>query len=575
MRHPATSDPQPPRIAYFSMEVGLQADIPTYSGGLGILAGDTLRAAADMGLPMVGITLLHRQGYFHQDLDESGRQSESPESWSPEARLEAVPERAVVSIEGRTVQVGAWLYPIYGVDGHVVPVYLLDTRLSVNAPVDRELTDRLYGGDARYRLAQEIVLGMGGVGLLKQLGGSRIGVYHMNEGHSALLSLALLEERLNTEAPDSDISTSLEAVRRRCVFTTHTPVPAGHDQFSRGLVDRVLGREHGSRLEKIGAVDRGTLNMTALALTGSWYVNGVSSRHESVSQSMFPHYPINSITNGVHAVTWTSPPFKRLFDRFMDEWRRDSLYLRYAVSLPLDAVRDAHSEAKASLLSRVSEQTGVELDPAVFTIGFARRAAAYKRADLIFADMERLRSIARAHSFQILFAGKAHPRDEEGKALIRRIHSAAAELGAELPVLYLPRYDMDSALALCSGVDLWLNTPQRPKEASGTSGMKAALNGVPSFSVLDGWWVEGHVEGETGWSIMKREDPEPDSALEAENLYRKLESVILPTFYDSPRRYLEMRRSAIALNGSFFSAQRMMFQYLKNAYQPTLRNGRD
>lgn len=568
-----TADLQNIRIAYFSMEIGLQSDIPTYSGGLGVLAGDTLRAAADMGLPVVGITLLHREGYFNQALDKEGRQTESPVEWSPEARLEEVSARTSVDIEGRTVTVRAWLYPVEGAGGHRVPVYLLDTRLPENAPVDRKLTDFLYGGDSRYRLAQEIVLGMGGIGILRSLGTPRIGVFHMNEGHSALLSLALLQERMASSAPGVDIFSHLEFVKRRCVFTTHTPVPAGHDQFERSMVDHVLGRERACLLETIGAVQDGTLNMTALALRASWYVNGVSSRHESVSQSMFPDSPINSITNGVHALTWTSPPFQRLFDRHMHEWRRDSLYLRYAVSLPLEAIRDAHLEAKSDLLNQVAERTGARLDPDVFTIGFARRAAAYKRADLIFSDMERLRRIARERPFQILFSGKAHPRDEEGKTLIRRIHAASAELGRELPVIYLPQYDMASALFLCSGVDLWLNTPQRPKEASGTSGMKAALNGVPSFSVLDGWWVEGHVEGETGWSIMERESPEPDSTVEIENLYRKLESVILPTFYDHPRRYLEIRRSAIALNGSFFTTQRMMYQYLKNAYQPTLKNG--
>ncbi|MFQ6078463.1 MAG: alpha-glucan family phosphorylase [Thermodesulfobacteriota bacterium] len=552
------------RIAYFSMEAGLEPAMPTYSGGLGVLAGDTLRAAADLAIPMVGLTLLHRKGYFSQHLDDRGNQSESPCEWNPEELLEPLEPRVSVTIEGREVHVRAWRRLIIGVSGHTVPVYFLDTALPENTPWDRTLTDCLYGGDEHYRLCQEVVLGLGGVTLLRALGHRNVSAYHMNEGHSALLALALLEER--TEGGNLDI----DAVRQQCVFTTHTPVPAGHDRFPFDLVRRVLGEEKTSFLRSAQCCLDTTLNMTYLALFFSHYVNGVSHRHEEISQDMFPNYPINSITNGVHAFTWTSSPFRRLYDRHIEQWRCDNLYLRYAISIPLDEIIEAHSGAKRELLAEVERRTDVRLDAGAMTLGFARRATAYKRAGFLFSDVSRLREIARqVGHLQVIYGGKAHPRDETGKAMIRRIFETVAALGDAVRVVYLEEYDMALAKYVCAGVDLWLNTPQKPHEASGTSGMKAALNGVPSLSVLDGWWIEGHVEGVTGWSIGEGWEAESNPAAEIASLYDKLESVILPMFYQRPRVYAEVMRSAIALNGSYFNAQRMMFQYLKNAYIAT------
>jgi starch phosphorylase len=388
----------------------------------------------------------------------------------------------------------------------------------------------------------------------------------MNEGHAAFLTLALLAERHKDRGLHDVTAADREAVHHRCVFTTHTPVPAGFDQFPMSLVRQVLGEEPTSALQAVECFHDGVLNMTYLALLCSRYINGVSMRHEEVSRDMFPSYPINSITNGVHAVTWTAPAFQNLYDRHIPEWRRDNLYLRYAIGIPLDEIRQAHAKAKQELLAEVERRTGIHLAPEAMTIGFARRATAYKRADLLFSDLDRLRRIAsRVGPLQVIYGGKAHPRDEGGKTLIRRIFQAAAALGDSVRVVYLEEYDMALGKYLCAGADLWLNTPQKPDEASGTSGMKAALNGVPSLSVLDGWWVEGHVEGVTGWSIGDSSEPESDPSKEIVSLYDKLD-LIVPMFYEQSTAFTRVMRSAIALNGSFYNAQRMLFQYLENAY---------
>jgi glycogen phosphorylase len=551
-------------IAYFSMDVAIDSTIPTYSGGLGILAGDTLRSAADLEAPMVAVTLLHRKGYFDQRLDSDGNQLEAPSKWSPENRLLPLLPRVTISIEGRVVSVQAWQYLFQGITGHVVPMVFLDTNLDENDPRDRALTDYLYGGDEHYRLCQEMVLGFGGITMLRALGYTNLRVFHMNEGHSALITLALLEEGSHSAHGFSE--TQVESVRRQCVFTTHTPVPAGHDRFHAELVRQILGEELSATLVQMRVMD-GELNMTELALRLSGFVNGVSMRHGEVSRAMFPGYNIQAITNGVHAVTWASSPFAALYDQRISDWRRDNCYLRYAVGIPLAEIRDAHVQAKQELLQQVRWLTGTQLDPKVFTLGFARRATGYKRADLLFSDLERLKRVAReVGPLQLVYAGKAHPRDQAGKAIIRRIFEAAAALSNHVRVVYLENHDMALGKLLCAGVDVWLNTPLRPQEASGTSGMKAALNGVPSFSVLDGWWVEGHSEGVTGWSIEAAAGMENNSVAEAASLYEKLERVILPLFYREPDKFAQVMRSAIALNGSFFNTHRMLSQYLRNAY---------
>jgi glycogen phosphorylase len=561
-----TTLPTTGTIAYFSMDVAVDSDIPTYSGGLGVLAGDMLRSAADLGIPMVAVSLLHRKGYFDQRLDAQGNQLESPAEWAPENRLIKLPAQVSVSLEGRDVRVAAWQYTFRGIDGYEVPLYFLDTNLPENDQADRGLTDYLYGGDERYRLCQEVILGIGGVAILRALGFAAIQIFHMNEGHSALATLGLMEERVGSESERGFSEIDVDAIRRRCVFTTHTPVPAGHDRFHTDLIYQVLGPSRAGRLSRLQLLN-GFLNMTELALRFSGYVNGVSMRHGEVSRAMFPNHRIDALTNGVHAVTWTSAPFAALYDRFFPEWRRDNCYLRHAVGIPLTEIRHAHAEMKKELLKQVRWLTGIQLNEKIFTLGFARRATGYKRGDLLFTDLERLKRIAAdAGPLQLVYAGKAHPRDESGKAVIRRIFEGAAALANDVRIVYLENYDMALGKLLCSGVDVWLNTPLRPQEASGTSGMKAALNGVPSFSILDGWWVEGHIEGVTGWSIGEAVGEESNSVAEAASLYDKLESVILPLFYKEPDKFAQVQRSAITLNGSFFNTQRMIWQYLRNAY---------
>jgi starch phosphorylase len=558
------------KIAYFSMEIALDPAVPTYGGGLGILAGDMLRSAADLELPIIAVTLLYRKGYFRQRLDGGGNQTEEADPWIPESVLQPVEGIFTVNIENRVVHVRAWRYNVHGLAGFVVPVYLLDTDLPENSDWDRTLTDTLYGGDQHYRICQEVVLGIGGVALLRSVGVKNANSYHMNEGHAAFLTLALLEEQLAVRKYTVPVEADFEVVRRRCLFTTHTPVQAGHDRFPWELVKQVLGEAQTTLLQQVGFGSDGVLNMTNLALYFSRYVNGVAMRHGEVSQDMFPQFPIHAITNGVHAATWASPPFHDLFDREIPEWRRDNAYMRYAVGIPLEEIKKAHCLAKSALIKEVQRRTGVLLDESALTIGFARRAATYKRADLLFKDIERLKHIAESVGpIQILYGGKAHPHDAGGKALIQRVIQAADGLKNEIKILYLENYNMALAKFITSGVDLWLNTPQRPQEASGTSGMKAALNGVPSLSVLDGWWLEGCVEDVTGWAIgYDSKISDDDSAAESASLYDKLERKIIPMFYRAPEAYAEVMRFAIALNASFFNTHRMLSQYKANAYYP-------
>lgn len=556
------------RVAYFSMEVALASYIPTYSGGLGVLAGDMLRAAADLRVPMVGISLVHRQGYLDQELDAEGQQTERPAPWTPQAWTLELAPRVSVQIEGRQVQIRAFAYELKGAQGHGVPVLLLDTDLPENAEEDRHLTDVLYGGDARYRLMQEVVLGIGGVRMLRALGCASIERFHTNEGHAALLALELVDEAARLAGRSNIEPSDIERARKLCVFTTHTPVASGHDQFPLDLAESVLGRPELKHMSEIFCCD-GVLNMTFLALNLSHYVNGVAKRHQEVSQHMFARHVIDSITNGVHVATWATPAFQALFDRALPGWREDNLSLRYALKLPRRDIQAAHLEAKRTLLDRVRHDSGRSMREEVFTLGFGRRATPYKRAGLLLQDPERLAAIARAAGgLQIVYAGKAHPRDEGGKALIREVVQGFARLGTGVSAVYLSDYDMDLAKLMVSGVDLWLNTPEPPLEASGTSGMKAAVNGVPSLSVLDGWWLEGHVEGVTGWAIGSRNQPRatPSSAADAEDLYEQLERVILPLYYERPDEYVEVMRHAIALTGSFFNTHRMLQQYLTRAY---------
>ena len=547
------------------MEIAIHPSMPTYSGGLGVLAGDTLRSAADLGIPLIAFSLIHRKGYFQQHLDRSGLQSEEVQPWDPAAFCTEEPARVTVSVEDRIVTVRAWRYDMKGRSVHVVPIYLQDSDVEENSGWDRGLTDHLYGGDTNYRLQQEIVLGMGGARMAHALG-YRINVYHMNEGHAALLTLALLERELGGGPLGAATEADIEQVRKKCVFTTHTPVPAGHDRFSIEQAIRILGGDRTARLEKQGCFHDGLLNVTLLALRFSRYANGVAMQHGKVSREMFPQFSVDSITNGVHAPTWVSEPIQQMLDEHIPAWRRDNLYLRNAIDLPAAKIQAAHALAKEALFTEVATRTGLLLNPKVLTLGFARRAATYKRANLLFTDPERLLKIATAAGgLQILYAGKAHPQDGPGKALIQRVVEEAARFSGDvLRVVYLENYAWDLGALLTAGVDVWVNTPKRPYEASGTSGMKAALNGVPSLSILDGWWIEGCIEGYTGWAI---EDGATD-AEEAESLYAKLESAVVPLYLQAPEKWARIMRSTIAFNGSYFNTNRMVKQYTRNAYYP-------
>src|SRR5579871_178137 len=393
-------------IAYFTMEVGIRADMPTYAGGLGVLAGDTLRSAADLGIHLIGVTLLHRKGYFHQRLDAAGRQREEPANWAIEQFLSERPERVAVTVEGRLVRLRCWEYTLRGTEGDV-PVYFLDADLPDNADTDRALTDVLYGGDERYRLCQELVLGVGGVRMLRALGYGDVDRFHMNEGHSSLLVIELLRERASAEGRTTITPDDIEAVRRRCVFTTHTPVAAGQDRFQVDMARRILGSSPLFDLQS-QCCHEGMINLTYLALNFSHYVNGVAMTHGEVSRAMFGGYTIDAITNGVHAATWAADEFHSLFDRHIPGWRRDNFSLRYALSVPRDEIWSAHASVKKRLLARTADVT-TPFDERVFTIGFARRATAYKRPDLLFRDLARLRAIAAAAGrLQIVYAGKAH-----------------------------------------------------------------------------------------------------------------------------------------------------------------------
>ena len=560
-------DPFLPRthIAYFSMEIAVHAEMHTYAGGLGVLAGDTARSCADLELPIVFVTLLSRAGYFRQVIGPDGRQTEQPDWWEPERWCTPLNAMVAVDLERTPVWIRPWLYIHTCPHGHQIPVLLLDTDLDQNSNEDRSLTHYLYGGDEIYRLKQEIILGIGGIRILRALGFD-LHTYHLNEGHAALLTLDLLnrwripsEERIAGESP-YDIA----EVRGRCVFTTHTPVEAGHDRFSYELFERLLPDFVDiDALKGLAGDDR--LNMTRLALNLADYVNGVARRHAETTRQMFPGYRIHAVTNGVHVGTWTHSAFARLYDANFPQWQHEPEVLIRALQLQDDEVWECHATAKADLVRLVKASTGVILDPHAMILGFARRMTGYKRPLLLFEDLDRMAQLASRHPFQVVLAGKAHPRDSEGKDAIRQIREFAGRLQGKVACAFLPDYDMRIAMSLVAGSDVWLNTPLPPMEASGTSGMKAALNGVLNLSVLDGWWIEACVEGVTGWSIGRDGDGAADRGY-ALALYDKLEQAVLPRYYGEPAQWRSMMKQAIANIASYFNSHRMMRRYATEAY---------
>jgi glycogen phosphorylase len=546
-------------IAYFSMEIALRNEIHTYAGGLGVLAGDTARSCADMQIPVVFVTLASRMGYLRQEIDDRGRQIDSGDPWEPSDWATPLDAMIAIKLETRSVWIRPWLYVVTSPIGNATPVILLDTDLEQNSPSDREITHHLYGDGEVYRLKQEAVLGVGGVRILQALG-FEIHTYHLNEGHAALLTAELLRREIDSM---SETPCDVGPVRDRCIFTTHTPVEAGHDNFSYDLVERVVGE-----LMPLAELKRhagsATCNMTQLALNLSGYINGVARRHAETARQMFPGYHIRAIANGVHTRTWAHRAFSRLYDARFPQWSHEPEVLAHADQLPDDELWSVHQEAKVDLATFVKERTGVLLDPDRPLIGFARRMTGFKRPELLFSDLNRLRRLNREYPFQIVLSGKAHPQDLEGKLFIERLHQHIRELTGEIPVAFVPNYDLDVATRLVSGVDLWLNTPLPPLEASGTSGMKAAVNGVLNLSVLDGWWAEACIEGVTGWSIGA--DAPGRSGEHAAELYEKLGSTILPLYYNDRQVWVRMMKEAISKIAAYFNSQRMMRRYATEAY---------
>ncbi len=545
-------------IAYFSMEIGIRSEIPTYGGGLGVLAGDTIRSSADLRIPIVAVTLISRKGYLKQKLTEDGRQVEYPDEWDPSKFMDQMPVEVEVRIGGRRVKVHAWLYEYQSLTGGLVPILFLDTDVQGNAPEDRQITDFLYGGDESYRLKQEIILGIGGIRILNALDFS-LRKYHMNEGHSSLLTLELMKR--NGMDPDK--------VRNVCIFTTHTPVEAAFDKFPYDLVQELLNEEFPlDVIKEEGGADK--LNMTLLALNLSKYINGVTKAHMEFSKKLFPGHTIWAITNGVHSYTWTCEAFRELYDKYIPGWANEPELLVRVDEIPNNELWTAHMNAKKDLMDFVYKKTGVSMDPAVLTIGSARRATAYKRATLIFSDINQLKEISRKGKIQLVLSGKAHPRDVSGKELIREIFRYKAMLRDEIKIAYLENYDIDTAAKLTSGVDVWLNTPLPPLEASGTSGMKASHNGVINFSVLDGWWLEGCIEGITGWSI----GPSPEEQLtedqrrarELQDFYSKLRYIVVPMYYSNRDAWVDMMEKSVGKVAYYFNSHRMMRRYVTEAY---------
>ena len=605
-----------PRIAYFSAEFALHQSLPIYAGGLGVLAGDHCKEAADLGLPFIGIGFMYPQGYFRQRMTTDGWQEERYEkiSWT-DAPIEAAltpdgrPCITAVPLGDRTVLAAVWRVRL----GRV-KLLLLDTDLAENAPWDRELSARLYGGDRETRIQQEIILGIGGVRALRAMG-IHPTVYHLNEGHAAFVALQRIREIVEEGRSFDD---ALEEVRRSTVFTTHTPVPAGHDAFPFHLVEKHLAGtwgeigQHRQSFLALGEYDNGSgsqFNMTALALRTSASVNGVSALHGEVTRSMWrpmwpdtpqEQIPVRSITNGVHVPTWMAGPVFALLDHhfgpgWLDQvddpalWERLNDIPDAQIWQMRQALRqDLFSFIRERMRSRFSQEqvsqsrivsAGAMLDPEALTLGYARRFTAYKRPEMIFTDPDRLARILNAidRPVQIVFAGKAHPADEPAKHNLQRVfrHALDPKFGGRLA--FIDDYDMHVAHYLVQGCDVWLNNPRKPLEASGTSGMKASLNGVPHLSIGDGWWAEGY-NGRNGWLIDSHTDPDDHvatDAADANSLYELLENDVVPAFYDRghrsrglPRRWISIVREAMRSNVPRFSTRRMVKQYVMEMYGP-------
>ncbi len=540
-------------VGYFTAEIGLWSDLKTYSGGLGVLAGDHVKSAADAGIPLVGVTLLYREGYGTQHLDKLGNQTETFPTLEPSQHMTKTDIEFSLDLDNTQIKISVWKVEIEGILGHNVPVYFLDTFNEDNTPEHRSLSGRLYGGDDNTRIRQEYILGVGGVRLFDFLDQDLSGI-HLNEGHCTFALLELLEK-----------GWSRQYLREHTLFTTHTPVPAGHDRFEWSLVEHVMGDklpQDAVELVKIaGDSENGNrCSMSHLAVGLCTSVNAVSKLNAEVASTMFANRVITPITNGVHHITWTSDSMANLFDKFLPGWKENPKILQNTENLPNHELVESREQARQIHRNRVKTDTGVELFKDRLTIGFARRFATYKRANLIFHDLDRLKKIG-AKKIQFVFSGKAHPRDNGGKDLIRSIFKSASDIESEIPVAFLEDYDMQIGLDMTSGVDIWLNNPIRPMEASGTSGMKAAMNGVPNCSILDGWWPEACIHSENGWAIGEAEDDRND-ARDANNVYNVIENEVLPVWESGFDNWANLMKNSISASSNF-TGKRMIEDYLE------------
>jgi starch phosphorylase len=549
-----------PKVAYLSMEIGVDAKLPTCCGGLGVLAGDTIKGAAELNFPLVGVSLRHHKGYFEQEI-ENYHQKEVLKRSNPFGVLRKRDEKVKVEIEGRDVIIGAEEYIIKNGHGNKIPIYFLDTKLDENKKEDRGISETCYwtgkpttyDEHQRHRFKQEIVLGIGGVRFLEKLG-YNIRKYHMNEGHTALATIEIASKN----------EWNLEETKKKFSFTTHTLVPAGHEVFPMSMVESILAPSFA--LDKV--IEYGGqanyLNMTKLAMNLSDYQNGVSKKNAEVARMMFPGKQIDYITNSVHLGTWTSGSFKGLFDRHFPGWEENPEKLKDAMELPNEEVWKAHLENKSILLDFIEDEYGISLDRNRLTLGWYRRFAEYKRPTLIFADRERIKNIG-SDKIQILVAGKAHPRDCCGKEAIVKIFKESEKLNDKLPTVFIKNYGMEISPTLIAGVDVLLNTPRPPNEASGTSGMKALPNGVLNVSSWDGWIDEEFKtkEGAIGWAFGYQHE---NDIQDAQGLYNVLEQKVIPTYYNNQERWVEMQKNAISLS-SYYNTNRMLKEYMERAWK--------
>ena len=538
-------------IAYVTAEIGLTTAIPTYSGGLGVLAGDHVKAAADVGVPLIGVTLFYKRGYGKQSIDALGEQHLDFPLCEPADVLEDTGVQVEMAFEGEIVRIHAWRRTVQGRSGHTVPVLFLDTDIDGNSPVWRPVSNLLYGGDNLNRLRQEAILGLGGFQVLKAMGYTDNLHAHLNEGHTAFFAAAMLH----------DLG-SVAKTRARVHFTTHTPVAAGYDRFQHAEVQRVVGKYIPPAVAQLGGASE--LNMAWLAAALADTVNGVSVINARVATTLFNNVKIDAVTNGVHFDTWVAPEMGALYDHYLPGWRFKPERLR-DITLVDDGDFDrSRRRAKRELIEYANGETQLGFDTEVLTLGFARRVAPYKRATLIFTDLERLLAMGKGR-LQILFAGKAHQNDGEGRKLVRELVAMSHQLRGDLRIGFLPNYNMWLGHKLTAGVDVWLNNPVRPLEACGTSGMKAVLNGVPNLSILDGWWAEGCVDGVNGWAVGQDWD-ERDDARDANALYESLEQRVIPAFYGDRAAWRNLQRAAIA-TAPAFSAERMVREYASRYYR--------